>query len=66
MKQKIDFKEIEALKRGQYNFELVQRHIKRLENAINQIAEIIKDEKMPLIVKVARIASIIKVIKEYV
>ncbi len=47
MKQKIDFKEIEALKRGQYNFELVQRHIKRLENAINQIAEIIKDEKMP-------------------
>lgn len=66
MKQKIDFKEIEALKRGQYNFELVQKHIKRLENAINKIAEIIKDEKMPLKIKVARIASIVKAIKEYI
>ncbi len=63
---RIDIEEIERMKICRNNLELMQRHIKRLENYVSKVEDIINIESMDAKYKIQAILRITDTIKEFI
>ena len=65
-RERLDLEEMERLKICKHNLELMQRHIKRLENYVFKVEDILSIESMGANYKINAIARITDTVKEFI